>query len=309
VDYKVLYDAFFKHQTKPTNLTKFGDTYYEGKELEVSTQIQPGRPLSKALRAALGMTSETSPPPWLWNFQRYGPPPSYYPHLKIPGLNAPLPTPECQYGFHPGGWGQPPVDAYGRLIYGGNPLDPPGSGAALGDDDENDKQTLITSDGKMLQKAPWGGLPMGYMGPDGDDNNDEEEEEYDDEEEEDAQSENMDDEVEVVEGPWGGSGGVESFMPPPPSAVLDLRKPGDETPLHQPAQAQPLYQVLSETKAVTPANAVFASQVAYVLPTGSAVPEGGIASVLAKAAVPKTRGDDDPDDDDKDDRLGKNFKF
>ena len=31
VDYGVLYEAFFKYQTKPTNLTKFGDLYYEGK--------------------------------------------------------------------------------------------------------------------------------------------------------------------------------------------------------------------------------------------------------------------------------------
>jgi splicing factor 3B subunit 2 len=34
--------------------------------------------------------SEYSPPPWLISMQRFGPPPSY-PHLKIPGLNAPLP--------------------------------------------------------------------------------------------------------------------------------------------------------------------------------------------------------------------------
>jgi len=30
------------------------------------------------------------PPPWLFNMQRYGPPPSY-PGLRIPGVNAPLP--------------------------------------------------------------------------------------------------------------------------------------------------------------------------------------------------------------------------
>ncbi len=34
--------------------------------------------------------SEFAPPPWVINMQRYGPPPSY-PHLKIPGLNAPMP--------------------------------------------------------------------------------------------------------------------------------------------------------------------------------------------------------------------------
>lgn len=43
-----------------------------------------------------------------WDVQRYGPPPSY-PHLKIPGLNAPIPD-GASFGYHPGGWGKPPVD-------------------------------------------------------------------------------------------------------------------------------------------------------------------------------------------------------
>jgi len=48
--------------------------------------------------------------------QRYGPPPSY-PNLKIPGLNARIPE-GAQWGFHPGGWGKPPVDEYQRPLYG-----------------------------------------------------------------------------------------------------------------------------------------------------------------------------------------------
>ena len=47
---------------------------------------------------------------------RYGPPPSY-PNLKIQGLNAPIPE-GCRFGYEPGEWGKPPVDAYGRPIYG-----------------------------------------------------------------------------------------------------------------------------------------------------------------------------------------------
>ena len=105
VDYKTLYEAFFKFQTKPTSLTKFGDLYYEGKELETSTDRKPGGPFSKELRQALNMLLDTSPPPWLVNMQRYGPPPSY-PNLAIPGLNAPLPNNQCQYGYHSGGWGK-----------------------------------------------------------------------------------------------------------------------------------------------------------------------------------------------------------
>lgn len=59
---------------------------------------------------------EGAPPPWLINMQRYGPPPAY-PNLKIPGLNAPIPE-GASFGYHPGGWGKPPVDEYGRPIYG-----------------------------------------------------------------------------------------------------------------------------------------------------------------------------------------------
>ena len=48
--------------------------------------------------------------------QRYGPPPAY-PNLKIPGLNAPIPE-GAQWGYHPGGWGKPPVDELNRPLYG-----------------------------------------------------------------------------------------------------------------------------------------------------------------------------------------------
>lgn len=103
--------------------------------------MKPGM-LSQELKDALGMP-DGAPPPWLINMQvgleifpslffwlfkcslmvlflihvnylfvppsqRYGPPPSY-PHLKIPGLNAPIP-PGASFGYHPGGWGKPPVD-------------------------------------------------------------------------------------------------------------------------------------------------------------------------------------------------------
>eukprot|EP00741_Cyanophora_paradoxa_P004808 tig00000829_g4665.t1 len=115
IDYQVLHDAFFKFQTKP-KMTIHGDLYYEGKEFEVRLKEKRPGQLSEDLRRALGMTNEAAPPPWLINMQRYGPPPSY-PTLKIAGLNAPIP-PGCQFGFHPGGWGKPPVDEYGRPLYG-----------------------------------------------------------------------------------------------------------------------------------------------------------------------------------------------
>ncbi|CAK9181774.1 unnamed protein product [Ilex paraguariensis] len=114
IDYQVLHDAFFKYQTKP-KLTAHGDMYHEGKEFEVKLrEMKPGM-LSQELKDALGMP-EGTPPPWLINMQRYGPPPSY-PQLKIPGLNAPIP-PGASFGYHPGGWGKPPVDENGRPLYG-----------------------------------------------------------------------------------------------------------------------------------------------------------------------------------------------
>lgn len=114
IDYHILYDAFFVHQKKP-QLTIHGDMYFEGKEHEIKLKEKTPGILSEELRAALGM-SEGSPPPWLISMQRYGPPPSY-PKLKVPGVNAPLP-PGAQPGYHPGGWGAPPVDEYGRPIWG-----------------------------------------------------------------------------------------------------------------------------------------------------------------------------------------------
>ena len=114
IDYQVLHDAFFKYQTKP-RLTRHGDTYYEGKEHEAELREKKPGHCSDDLRKALGIEAG-GPPPWLVNMQRYGPPPSY-PNLKIPGLNAPIPE-GASYGYHPGGWGKPPVDEFGRPLYG-----------------------------------------------------------------------------------------------------------------------------------------------------------------------------------------------
>ncbi|KAM7536780.1 hypothetical protein Aperf_G00000080753 [Anoplocephala perfoliata] len=119
IDYRKLHDAFFKYQTKP-KLTGHGDLYYEGKEFEVKLKEKKPGNLSDELRSALGLptgaNADRYPPPWLIAMQRYGPPPSY-PNVVIPGLNAPIP-PGCAFGYHPGGWGKPPVDEVGRPIYG-----------------------------------------------------------------------------------------------------------------------------------------------------------------------------------------------
>ncbi len=85
--------------------------------LSFGLQVKSAKPgiLSPDLREGLGMGDNT-PPPWLINMQRYGPPPSY-PDLKISGLNAPIP-PGARFGYQPGGWGKPPVDESGEPLYG-----------------------------------------------------------------------------------------------------------------------------------------------------------------------------------------------
>ena len=92
----------------------------KGKEYETRLrELKPGE-LTDDLRTSLGMplgnNATKVPPPWLIAMQRYGPPPSY-PNLKIPGLNAPIPS-GCSFGYHAGGWGKPPVDERGRPLYG-----------------------------------------------------------------------------------------------------------------------------------------------------------------------------------------------
>ncbi|RUS20737.1 PSP-domain-containing protein [Endogone sp. FLAS-F59071] len=88
-------------------LKQKADHYYEGKEFETKLKEKKPGSLSEELKVALNIPP-LAPPPWLINMQYHGPPPSY-PNLKIPGLNAPIPE-GAQWGYHPGGWGRPPVD-------------------------------------------------------------------------------------------------------------------------------------------------------------------------------------------------------
>ena len=94
---------------------RFLHRYYEGKEFETSLKEKRPGDLSPELVEALSIPP-LAPPPWLISMQRFGPPPSY-PTLRIPGLNAPIPE-GAQWGFHPGGWGKPPLDEYNRPLYG-----------------------------------------------------------------------------------------------------------------------------------------------------------------------------------------------
>ncbi|GLD92538.1 hypothetical protein PINS_up001097 [Pythium insidiosum] len=283
IDYQVLHDAFFRFQTKP-KLSILGDLYYEGKEFEVKFKAKVPGQLSDELKQALGMV-EGVPPPWLLNMQRYGPPPAY-PNLKIPGLNAPIPE-GASFGYHPGGWGKPPVDENGRPLYG----------------DVFSKSTPETTE--EVNRERWGEL--------------EEVPEAEEEDEEEDTEEGYEDDYATGQVGVDATGiatplvdGISSVSSiasglTTPGGVIDMRKGtrGTETP----DVPQQLYTVLEQRESSV-GTALYGSGHGYVLPGASAAgtatparsesgrvrrrfedvgPEDGSVSV----APSSTAGDDD----------------
>ena len=233
IDYQVLHDAFFKNQEKP-KLSQMGDVYYEGKEFEVHLQRKRPGVLSPELREALGMTPG-SPPPWLISMQRWGPPPSY-PNLRVPGLNAPLP-PGASYGYHPGGWGKPPIDAYGQPIYG----DVFGNQAAAGGEDA---QAQVPEH----LRQHWGQL---------------DEEEESESEEEVADPEALEEEEEYDAAGYTSVltdqlGGIAT-----PASTVDLRKGPDP----EPGRQRDLFHVVDQ-RAAAIGNNFMGSDHVYQVPVG-----------------------------------------
>ncbi|KAG0707825.1 hypothetical protein DFH29DRAFT_599896 [Suillus ampliporus] len=182
IDYQKLHDAFFKFATKPV-VTGFGEMYYEGKEFETSLKEKRPGDLSPELVEALSIPP-LAPPPWLISMQRFGPPPSY-PTLRIPGLNAPIPE-GAQWGFHPGGWGKPPLDEYNRPLYGdvfgvlpkvtdtniGEPVDKNMWGELEPEEEEEEEEEEESDeeeDDETTESAPADGLqtPSGLETPSG----------------------------------------------------------------------------------------------------------------------------------------------
>lgn len=239
IDYQKLYDAFFRFQTKP-DLTRFGDLYHEGKEWEADYRyFKPGE-VSDSLRDALGM-QPGFPPPWLLQQQRVGPPPSY-PLLKIPGLNAPLPS-GASWGFGPGQWGKPPVDEYNRPIYGGDIF-----GVTAGQPGAPTQLQVAQPQAEPVDRTLWGELK-----PAEESDEEESDEDEEDEEEEDADVpgglqtpgglETPGGFVSSVPTDYHGPSGVESSM----AGEFDLRKQrrGYETE-ESVAGPRSAYQVIPE---------------------------------------------------------------
>ena len=183
--------------------------------------------------------------------QRYGPPPSY-PNLKIPGLNAPIPE-GATYGFHPAGWGKPPVDEYGRPLYGD----------VFGTQVQRAKEVEGT-----IERTPWGEV--------------EEEETSSSEEEEEDEGVTMDDEtsesgissVTSIASMSSLASGLET-----PDAI-DLRKDS--------SGPKQLFTVL-EQKEARVGSGLMGSSHGYVVPgegggaaEGEARPKGAGADLLRK---------------------------
>lgn len=281
VNYRLLHDAFFRHQTRPP-LTLMGDLYYEGKEFEVkSAKFRPGH-LSEDLKIALGMMPG-NPPPYLFNMQRFGPPPSY-PNLKVPGVNAPIPIQEgAQYGTHPGGWGRPPMNEYGMPLYGdvyGVPqveASPADSSSHWGEFVEVEPEEPEEPQPEEAEGAQEGA---------------EEEPEGAAEGEAPAAAKVEEGEgaaaatatfaptaAAMAEGTAGGIGGLET-----PADGVQLRKRiGIET--EEPEGEKRLYEVLPEVEASV-GTALFGSNKRYLIP-GQAPPEGATAAApAAEGAMP-----------------------
>ncbi len=215
---------------------------------------KPGM-LSEELKAALGMQG-IMPPPWLINMQRYGPPPSY-PSLRIPGLNAPLPE-GAAFGYHPGGWGKPPVDEYGRPLYG-DVFGRQGGGLDAGD--------------VAIDRTRWGEIVAGAADDvisDDDDNMGESSGESDD----DSTARSAHRGVAGTDTPMDGVNSMVSGLETPDA--IDLRKrAGVETPDTAPRE---LYHVIQEKSAHAAGSQIFGSEKTYVLPGASADQEEKLPS-------------------------------
>lgn len=240
IDYQKLHDAFFRFQTKPDNLTGFGEVYYEGKEFETKFKERKPGDLSNELKEALSIPP-LAPPPWLIAMQRFGPPPSY-PQLRVAGLNAPIPD-GAQWGFHPGGWGRPPMDEFGNPLFED----------VMGITEHQQVQEQVDLLGEPIEKEKWGELePEEDASSEEESDATDEEAGGDDEGDEDEMRSGMETPMDGLQTPGGleTPGGFQSVASTVPGGLetpdfLELRKGargGQE--YNQPPKQ--LYQVIPE---------------------------------------------------------------
>lgn len=104
-----------QRKTFHLHLSPPGDVFHEGK-WRPKAQFIPGV-LSQRLRQALGM-GPNAPPPWLYSMQALRRLPPAYPAMRIPGLNAPIPS-GAQWGLGQGQWGEPPRGENNAFLFPG----------------------------------------------------------------------------------------------------------------------------------------------------------------------------------------------
>lgn len=156
--------------------------------------------------------------------------------MKIAGLNAPIP-PGCQYGYHLGGWGKPPVDDKGNPVYG----DPFSTWEP--EEDADDEKEVVH----------WGDIEIGA-----------EEEEVEQEEPEDEEK------PTVVEHAVPEVAHVQqTYIPAAPKVVEQIAAPLDrampETLELRKEKQQQLFTVL-QTQDSSVGGAMFGSAHKYVIP-------------------------------------------
>lgn len=197
---------------------------------------RPGM-ISDKLREALGMTPN-SPPPWLYNMQRVGMPPSYQ-TLRIPGMNAPRP-PGTEFGYHPGGWGQPPLDEYGNALF---------------PEAFSEPVEVETLEFRILEGPHWGTIAKEVYE---ESSSEEVEEEEESSEEEEAGETTLLTNLEIVQ-PEEDLGGIETpitGMETPTNIEATLRK----------RKNKDLYSVLEQKDSNVSSGELYGSSHLYVLP-------------------------------------------
>jgi splicing factor 3B subunit 2 len=175
--------------------------------------------------------------------QRYGPPPSY-PKLKIPGLNSPIPA-GASFGYHPGGWGKPPVNEFGQALYGD----------VFGTSQVADAEIVV-------DKSRWGELVEA----------DEESEEEDEDEEDEEEEEKEEEEEEKID-ETGFNSVMTSTGYDTPSTTIELRKGIESVTSLPPNEPKQLYTVLEQKTTSIDSNAVYGSDRRYVIPSKKNVVE------------------------------------
>jgi splicing factor 3B subunit 2 len=152
--------------------------------------------------------------------------------MRISGLTAPIPA-GAVFGYQPGGWGMPPVDEYGRPLYGD----------VFGVGKEEDTEVVVD------RTTRWGEL----------EDVEEEEEEGEEEEEEEY-------DADGTETPMTLDGVSTIAGTETPDTIVDLRKrAGLETP-DSFTSSRELYQVLQEKQVQGVTGQMFGSDRTYVLP-------------------------------------------